>query len=246
MNKSCKVLLLTGMLAVAGNVMAEEKAKSPWTSSAELGYISTTGNTETQTIAIKANVTHEVEKWRHKGYAESYSQESKDDVTGIVITSAERYELSGKTDYKFNEYDYAFGLIKLQKDLFSGFKYEHNVNVGYGHKVIKDPDMELDFEIGPGVRYFKVDDAPEAETEALLALAANFWWKISANSKFTQELSSDIGETFTSSRSVTAIEANINKTLAMKFTYTIRNKTSVPVDTVKTDTETAVTLVYNF
>ncbi|GMR00948.1 MAG: YdiY family protein [Gammaproteobacteria bacterium] len=246
MNKCCKALLLAGLIAISGSVMAEEKEKSPWTSSAELGYISTTGNTETQTIVIKANVVHEVEKWRHIGYAESYGQQSKDDATGIVVTSAERYELSGKSDYKFNEYDYVFGLIKLQKDLFSGFKYEHNANIGYGHKVIKDPAMELNFEIGPGVRYFKEDNAQKAESEALLSLAANYWWKISANSKFTQELSSDIGETFTSNRSVTAIEANINKTLAMKFTYTIRNKSSVPVNTKKTDTETTVTLVYTF
>jgi len=246
MNKCCKVLLLTGLIAVSGSVMAEEKEKSPWTSSAELGYISTTGNTETQTIAMKVNVVHEVEKWRHIGYAETYSQQSQDDVTGAVVTAAERYELFGKSDYKFNEYDYVFGLIKLQKDLFSGFEYEHNANFGYGRKVIKDPAMELDLEISPGVRYFKVDDAPEAETEALLSLAANFWWKISDNSKFTQELGSDIGETFTTNRSVTAIEANINKTLAMKFTYTIRNKTAVPVNTVKTDTETTVTLVYTF
>ncbi|MFV2058583.1 MAG: YdiY family protein, partial [Thiohalomonadales bacterium] len=224
MKKSCRLLIIASLFSLTANVFAEEEKteeKSPWTSSAELGYISTTGNTETRTIAIKANVTHEVEKWRHKGYAESYGQQSRDDATGVVINSAERYELSGKTDYKFNEYDYAFGLIKLQKDLFSGFKYEHNASVGYGRKAIKEPTMELDLEIGPGVRYFKVDDAPEAETEALLSLAANFWWKISDNSKFIQELSTDIGETFTTNRSVTAIEANINKTLAMKVTYTI-------------------------
>ena len=72
--------------------------------------------------------------------------------------------------------------------------------------------------------------------------------KKSDNSKFLQDLNFDIGEEYTESKSVTGIQANINKTLALKFTYTIRHKSKVPdpATTEKTDTEAAMTLVYNF
>ena len=247
MKNFSSVLMLSSSLLVANNVIAEEE-KSPWKSEAELGFIRTTGNTETQTTAAKLDVTYEVDKWRHNGHAEGYGSES-DDAAGNSVVSAERYLLSGKSDYKFNEHDYVFGLVKLQKDRFSGFEYENIVSAGYGRKVIKQADMELDLEIGPGMRFFKIDNAPDSDDEALIRLAAKYWWDISATSKFTQTLSTDIGEDLTTTESVTGLQANINSTLAMKFTYTIRNKSEVPVATPeieKTDTEAAVTLVYSF
>ncbi len=246
MNKICYALTLTSLLVAATNAVAEEKEekKSPWKSSVELGFIRTTGNTETQTSALKADVTYEVEKWRHTGHAEGYGQESEDDQ-GNNIVSAERYEISGKSDYKFAERDYVYGILKLQKDRFSGFEYDHIASIGYGRKAIKQDNMELDLEIGPGERFFKVDNAASDE-EAILRLSANYWWDISANSKFTQELTTEIGEDITSSQSITGIQANINSTLALKFTYTVRNETKVPVGNKKTDTELAMTLVYNY
>ncbi len=248
MKKNCNTLMLTSLLVVAGNAVAGNEGKpaekSPWKSSVELGFIRTTGNTETQTLSAKADVAYEVDKWRHSGHAEGYGTESEGD-TGNTVVSAERYELSGKSDYKFTELDYVYGLVKLQKDRFSGFEYEHIVSFGYGRKVIKQDSMELDLEIGPGERFFKEDDGVSDE-EALLRLSANYWWQITANSKFTQKLSTDIGEEITSTESVTGVQANINSTLALKFTYTIRNKSKVPAATEKTDTEVAMTLVYNF
>jgi putative salt-induced outer membrane protein len=245
--KKFHFVMLAGLLAVSGSAAgaAEEEVKSPWKSSIELGFISTTGNTETQTISAKANVVYEVEKWRHTGHAEGFGTQTDDDNTGETIVSAERYELSGKSDYKFTELDYIYGIVKLQKDRFSGFEYEHIVSFGYGRKAIKQDNMELDLEIGPGLRLFKVDNGASDE-EALLRLSANYWWQISDNSKFTQELTSDVGEDITSTKSITGIQANINSTLALKFTYTLRHKSSVPADTEKKDTETGVTLVYNF
>ncbi len=249
MNKYCYRLMLAGLFAVAGNALAAEEVKpedkSPWTSSVEFGFVRTTGNTETQTLAGKADVVYEVDKWRHTGYAEGFGAEAVNQDTGENEVSAERYQLLGKSDYKFTDRDYAYGLIRLNKDRFSGFEYDHIVSLGYGRKAILRDTMELDLEIGPGERFFKVDGG-QADEEALLRLAAKYWWQITDSSKFTQLLSTDIGEELTTSESITGIQANINKTLALKFTYTVRHKTKVPADNEKTDTETAMTLVYTF
>jgi putative salt-induced outer membrane protein YdiY len=252
--KKCFMLMLAASLVTVTTAQAADEKKaadeSPWKSTAELGFIRTTGNTETQTTAVKADATYEVDKWRHNVHGEGYGQQSKAD-TGETIVSAERYELSGKSDYKFSELDYMFGLLKLQKDRFSGFVYDDIVSLGYGRKVIKKSTMELDLEIGPGSRFFKVEptvDVPDAsaQSEAVLRLSGKYWWAITGNSKFTQEISTDIGETITSSQSITGIQANINSTLALKFTYTMRHKTKVPTGNEKLDTETAMTLVYTF
>jgi len=253
MKKSFMLMLAASLLAASSAHAADEKKakeESPWKSEAELGFIRTTGNTETQTTAIKADATYEVDKWRHNAHAEGYGQQSKVD-TGETVVSAERYELSGKSDYKFSELDYAFGILKLQKDRFSGYVYDHIVSAGYGRKLIKQHEMELDVEIGPGARFFKVETAPGdvnkgSETEAVLRMSGKYWWAITGNSKFTQALNTEIGETITSSQSITGIQASINSTLALKFTYTLRHKTKVPDGNKKLDTETAMTLVYSF
>jgi len=240
------VTMLASSLLVSGNVLAEE-VTSPWKTTAELGFIKTTGNTETQTSSAKLDAVYEVDKWRHTGHAEGYGTQSSDATTGNSVVSAERYMASGKSDYKFSELDYIFGLVKLQKDRFSGFEYENVVSAGYGRKIIKQADMELDLEIGPGMRFYKVHNAANGTDEAILRLAGKYWWAISDTSKFTQDLSVDIGEDITSTESITGLQANINSSLALKLTYTIRNKSEVPNPTVeKTDTEAGVTLVYNF
>ncbi len=249
MKKSFNLIMLTALLATACNTFAAEEEKpkeekSPWTSSAEFGFIRTTGNTVSQTTVGKFDTVYEVEKWRHTGHAEAFGQQADDD-DGNSDVSAERYQLSGKSDYKFNELNYVYGLIDLNKDRFSGFKYDHVVSVGYGHKAIKRDDMELDLEVGPGVRFYKPDDENNDE-EAVLRLAAKYWWKITENSKFTQDVSTEIGESVTSTESITGVQANINKTLALKFTYKVQNKSDVPDGNKKTDTQAGMTLVYNF
>jgi putative salt-induced outer membrane protein len=254
MRKRYKLIMLTALLGTAGTTFAadeekakEEKAKeekSPWTSSAEFGLIRTTGNTVSQTTFGKFDTVYEVEKWRHTGHAEAFGQQADDD-NGKNQVSAERYQLSGKSDYKFSELNYVYGLVNLNKDRFSGFKYDNTAALGFGHKVIKQEDMELDLEIGPGLRFYK-EDHKSADQEAVLRLAAKYWWAITENSKFTQKLSSEIGESVTSTESVTGVQANINKTLALKLTYTVQNKSKVPAGNKKTDTLTGMSLLYNF
>ena len=242
-------LLLTSLLAVSSNAFAADEVKStevksPWKSSAEVGIVRTTGNTETQNTSIKGDIIYEDGQWKHTGHAAAFGA-SQEHAAGISTTSAERYLLLGKSDYKLSDIDYVYGLVQFQKHRFSGFEYEHVVSAGYGRKVLKKADMELDVEIGPGVRFFKVDNGVSDE-EALVRLAGKYWWAITDHSKFTQDLTFEIGEDLTTTTSVTGLQANINSSLAMKLTFTVKNKNEVPVATEKTDTETAVTLVYTF
>lgn len=245
-----KQFLLISLCALAtGVVHAADKtgkiSKSPWKTQAELGFIRTTGNTQTQTIAAKADVTYEVKKWRHHGHVEGYGTQSTDNTTGQSIVSAERYELSGSSNYKFSDRDYVLGLIDLQKDRFNGFDYERVLSAGYGHTAIKRTSMELELEIGPGIRFYKENDKSSA-SEPLLRLSGKYWWAINDHAKFTQVLRTDIGKVFTTTRSITGLQASISDELALKITYTIRSKSNVPPGILRTDTEFATTLVYSF
>ena len=240
--KYISVAAIAGLLALPQVTTAaeEEKEKSAWKSQAELGVVVTNGNSKTSSTNAKLDTTYEKETWRHNVHAEAYSASTD------LGQSAERYQLSEKTDYKFNEHDYAFGLINYDHDVFSGFEHQTTAAVGYGRRVMNRDTMTLDFEVGPGVRYFKIQEDVETKSEGVVRLAAKYFWQVSENAKFTQDLYSDIGEDLTVSKSITSLQANINTSLAMKFTVTAKHNSEVPLGTKKTDTETALTLVYSF
>lgn len=238
MKKLKSIALITG-LATSGAAFAAD-GESSWKGEAELGLVSTTGNTETQTVSGKAKIKNTRAEWTHKASLEALSAETEDTKT------AERYNLTGKSQYKMSERAYAFGRLAYEDDRFSGYEYQGSATLGAGYSVLTKDTLTLDLEAGPGVRQSKLDDADDSESESLFYIAGDLMWKISDTSTFTEELTSEIGEDVTISKSVTGLKTQINGDLAMKITYTIKNTSEVPAGVEKNDTETAVTLVYSF
>jgi putative salt-induced outer membrane protein len=231
-------LLLT-VAAVSSCLAEEEVNDGSWKGNAELGIVNTTGNTETETISAKAKAETEREKWRHTINFEALNSSDQN------ATTAERYFLSGQSSYKMGKKNFFFVLLSYEDDRFSGYDYRVTESIGYGRRVIGEPDLTLDLEIGPGARQSKLESGG-SEDELLVRGAAKLAWKISKTSKFSEDFSTEVGEDVTVTKSVTGLSAQINGSLATKITYTIKNTSDVPVGVKKTDTETAVTLVYSF
>jgi putative salt-induced outer membrane protein len=245
-NKFQIIMFFSGLFLATSSHADTGSASNPteatptgWTAEIGLGYVRTSGNTNTTSTKGNAKAVNEIDKWRHTVTVEALKS-SDDDVT-----TAERYFLSGKSDYKYSTYNYWFVRVSYDDDHFSGYDYRITETVGYGRRLIHEPELSLDAEIGPGARQSKTD-AGENEDEFIVRLSGDLKWKISETSEFTEELSTEIGEDDTVSKSVTGLKANINKSLAMKVTYTVKNTSDVPVGVKETDTEFVVTLVYNY
>jgi len=238
--KRSLTLLASAMLFV-NNVYAEDATveKSLWKASAELGFVSTTGNTETETLNAKAKASTDREKWRHK--AEITSLNSSDATT----RTAQKVTLMGKSDYKLEGKNFLFGVVSYENEKFSGYDYRVTEAIGYGRRVVENADMILDLEVGPGARQSKLDNG-DTENESMLRVAAAYDWTISKTSKFSEVFTVEMGEDVTVSKSVTSLSSQIEGNLSMKVTLTYKNTSDVPVGIDDTDTETAVTLVYNF
>lgn len=231
---SVPALLLT---LFATSVVAAQQ--SGWSGEGELGIITTTGNTENQSINAKAKGVYVNDPWRHSAFLEAYNNADK------LRTTAERYLLSGKSDRKTSDTDYLFGLVTYEDDRFSGYDYRVSEVLGFGRRVIQNPNLTLDLEAGPGARQSKLNEG-QLENELMLRLAGDLKWKLNNTAEFSETASTEIGEDVTISKSVTALKARVVGALAMKLAYTIKNTSKVPVETKKTDSETALTLVYAF
>lgn len=244
LNLYCGTMLV--ILASIGVAGAEEKSDvkskgklNSWQGGIELGFVNTTGNTKTESINAKAKAQFEQVSWRHTVTYESLTSSDQGSTT------AERYVLNGQSDYKFGKHTYFFMMLNYEDDRFSGYDFRVSEALGYGRRFIDEASLTLDLEMGPGARQSRLDDGSN-EDEVTLRGAAKLAWKLSDTSSLTEDLSTEVGEDTTITKSVTALTAQVNSRLATKITYTIKNTSEVPVGVHKTDTETAVTLVYSF
>ena len=235
-------ILFCGLIFFSSSsVYADTTAVEKWKGNIELGYVKTSGNTEAETLNTKANAETDREIWRHKLNFEALKNSDQG------TTTAERYLVSGQSDYKLKgKKNFFFVYISYEDDRFSGYDYQMTEAIGYGRRVLDENNMTLDLEIGPGARQKKVESTGDVESESLVRGAARYAWKITDHSKLTEDLTAEVSEDVTVTKSVTGLSAKINSSLATKLTYTVKNTSKVPAGTKKTDTELAVTLVYGF
>ncbi len=227
--------------ALAGQPLLADDVKQGWSGSAELGYVSTEGNSKSKNLKGRIDTTWEADVWRNLSHFEALNAEADGE------RSSERYFLTNKLDYKFGERSYLFGFASYEDDRFSGYDWQAVAAAGYGYRILENDTMTWDAEAGPGYRYSKViDDAADDEEELILRLYTRYEWKLSDSATFEQELGTEIGQDKTVSRSVTSLKSTIIGALAMKLSYIVRYTDNVPPETVHADTETAVTLVYSF
>lgn len=241
MNRLCMACLLTiinlqGMAAAA----VSGEAKLHWNGEAGLGYVATTGNTRTSTFNAKADLTHEKEQWRNNLVANTLYTKNSD------IRTAEKYFVSGQTNYRYSGPMSLFGRASYEDDRFSGYEYQGTATLGLGYRFLAArPSMTLDLEAGGGIKAYQ-EKGRNSITETIFRLAGKYVWDFREKSKFSQKLSSDIGEQFTVSKSITSLTAQLMGNFAINLGYTVKYTSRVPENKKKTDTETTINLVYVF
>ncbi len=213
-------------------------AQSLWSSEVELGAVFTSGNTDEQNIKFRGQAVRDSEQWQHKVYLDTLNS-SKNDVK-----SAQKSYLFYQGDYKL-QVGSMFGRASYEDDKFNGYDYQADFTFGYSRPIYDNGPHKLNGDAGFGYRVSELTAGP-SENEAIVRLALDYVWDINENAQFKQLLSTEIGSDATISRSESSVSANIAGDLAMKFSINVKNNTDVPLGTKKTDTESAVTLVYKF
>ncbi|MGX5914987.1 DUF481 domain-containing protein [Aliidiomarina sp. Khilg15.8] len=250
-----RVLSLIAVAALSSPVMAQDAEgeaamERTWSAEAELGLLLRTGNTESQSWKAKFNVERDTELWRHAGELDYYRQE-RDTFAGDTVVDADRLFSAVQSNRKFDEDSRSslFGYLSYEDDELSSYEYQATVAAGYGNRYVHSEDIYMDFEAGPGYSYDKRRASGETDGEWILRLAGMLNWNISENSRFTQNLSTEIGDDNRRTRSVSALTTNINSSLAIRVSLTLTHNSTVFEQAngrvpEKLDTETAVTLVY--
>jgi putative salt-induced outer membrane protein YdiY len=231
-----------------------ELPEGAWFTSAELGAITTSGNTTGTSVTGKIDARHETSNWSNEYIASGFFKE--DQVTdGDGSThrqrAAQRYMLSAKAAFKLlGDGKRAFVLGSHVDDKFGAYTRYSSLSIGHGSQWYKSDDKSLDVEIGPGyfhgVRAANEAGIEEDESGMTIRGATQFRWAVSPSAQFIQTMSVERGTSNTHSIAETSLATKINSTMQMKAGFSARSDTNVPVGKKNTDTQTSLTMVYAF
>jgi putative salt-induced outer membrane protein len=236
-------VLALGMLAIGTPLLAQEEEaaeeESPWSGSVKLGYLATTGNTESSSMNGGFEINYKLELWEHQAIAAAINS------TESGATTAEAYDFGWKSARNLTEQDFLFGRLDWRKDRFGSITEQFSQSVGYGRRLIDKDKHQLNGELGLGARQSDLADGTD-ENDTILTGRLTYGWKISETASFGQSLLVEAGDSNTFTESVTDLRAQLVGSLALVASYTIRRNSDVLPGTEKTDTRTALSLEYAF
>ncbi|MDH3440188.1 MAG: DUF481 domain-containing protein [Gammaproteobacteria bacterium] len=236
-----KALLALTVLSLAGvaGAQGESEEEGPWSGNLSLGYLSTSGNTETTSYNTTFGVGHEEGDWKHRFSGSASGAET------TSVSTAEAYQLGWRSDYSFTERDFIFGTIDWRKDRFAGVTEQMSYALNYGRRVIDTPTHMLSLGIGAGFRDADRSDGTNDKSGIGRGSLAYDWiW--TETSGFNQGLIVESGGGNTYIESVSSVRARLVGDFNLVLSYTIKQNSDVPVGTEKKDTQTAISIEYAF
>lgn len=243
------VLAVTVIGALFSTAAFAQTKQKPLTLEGGLGFIFTTGNTDTTSVNGSLESHQELERWSND-YSLSglYKEEAVENDEGVEEdrTSAQRFDARAQANYKLDNPDYRlFGFASYEDDRFSSYNYQSTIAAGWNHKLWQDDTTSFEYSIGPGYAFNETQDG-ESQNGIIVRASSAFQWLISDTAKFTQTVSTEVGSENTKSAAESALTASISGNLSLKVSVSLNHNSNVEPDKEKLDTETAVTLVYSF
>jgi putative salt-induced outer membrane protein len=233
---------LVAIIAVAGTAVAQDEQseeRDPFEGAASLGYLATSGNTDSENLNAAFSLKWQPSLWSHEFNVSVINAQT----SGVTTAQARFANYIARRD--FGEKSYLFASADWESDEFSAFDNQLSETVGYGRHVIATERHTLDFEIGLGARQAELRSGLE-EDEAIGRGALAYARQLSETSEFTQSLIIESGSSNTSTESVSELRANIFGNVALVLSWRLRNNSDVPVGIEKTDRYTAISLEYGF
>jgi putative salt-induced outer membrane protein len=214
--------------------------KEGWQGTVALGYLQTTGNSNTSAANGKALVGYKAGNWQDSILVQALkaSQEG--------VLTAENIEADGQSDYNLDPNNYLFGNLDYLRDVFSGYERRTSEVMGVGHRLINSPTQQLDVEVGAGRRQTRYTTGFPSSEEWVERVAMSYLWKFTNTSNITESLSVVHGSSNTLTQSATAVTANLVNSFALSLSYTVSHNSSVLAGFKKTDAITTLSLVYTF
>ena len=233
----------TAVFLLAAAAAAQEPAAKKWKDSAELSFLSASGNSNAQTASAKNSASY------------AFDALTKAEVAAGALGArnegkahAEQYHAQEKVSRKLDDRDYLFQRYRWDRNRFAGVAHRHSVSMGAGREFFKTPADLLIGELSPGYLY---EERIKEKRKKFVSLRAysRYIRDITATAKFSQEASCT--QSLMDKRDVrlnteTTLTATITSALSVKNSFVWHHDSRPPSGKRKDDTLLSVALIASF
>lgn len=248
-------LALAPTWALAQDDAAAEETQG-WKGTGELGLVSSSGNSRSDSINAKLGVSFEDDDWKHTINVAGFRQRGEvtvltdpddpDSGEQVLRTNANRYEIGASTARKLDRRNSLYASLRYENDDFAPYDYQGTVSVGWGHQLIKTDATSLYFEAGPGYRRTRDAVTEQTDGDFIARGKMAFETQLTENTALVDELLVEAGSDNTFVQNDFGVKVAMNASLAIKAGLQVRHNTDVPATRRNTDRLTTVNLVYDF
>lgn len=232
-------LSLCACLSFEAAAQSAAAPAGPLSGKAALGYLATSGNTESTSANAAFSVRYTLPDWRHAFDISAIGASTEDETT------AEAYTFEYEARRSFGEHHFLFGALDWKRDRFSGYAEQVSQTVGYGRRFLDGERHALDAGIGLGARQSELQTGAE-EGDAIVRGTVDYVWAMTETTEFEQSLVAESGSTNTMLESRSALRARIIGNVALVLSYRVKHNSSVPPGTANADRFSSVSLEYAF
>lgn len=210
-----------------------------WKGKIELGGFATTGSSDEVGISGSLSAIREGLRWVHDLTANVDHRRANGE------TSVERILASYGPRYRFDQRNFAYGLMQYERDPIIGYDHRYTGSLGIGFTFVDNEKLALSATLGPSVRRTRyTDDGTETAWGGRSSI--DFRWSLSPTLSLRQTASA-YGEPDTASiSSLTALDTRILSKLSARLSYNMRYESGSKLIDKAFDTTSKVTLIYDF
>jgi putative salt-induced outer membrane protein len=246
MRSKCFVFIICLVLFKVSHLWAEELEKEHlWKTRAEISYVKTSGNTDTQTFAGKLKTVKEspVNRFFFTGnflYARNRERETSNKLS-----------IDGRWERVFTKRFYGLLAVGYLRDRFSGYEYRIFGGPGIGYDFIKTEHHKLQGLLSLSYYHDQFSIGEKIRDDYFSGRAiGKYEWRIRENLKLKETLEYSISFKETDKYfidSETAVEVKINRLFSIGISYVVNYQNQLPSPKLKhIDTTFLTTLIIDF
>ena len=224
-------------------------AYNPWAgTNASAGGTNNTGNSGGRNFNSGLFISYSPTPTKDYGWLFTLNNTYQYSQTDAKGATANKFVLTQKTNYMFNEYNGLFANFIYTNDKFDTFKYQTQENIGYTRLLYKNDDntMKLVLNAGPGFLQTRSAETNEFKNAPSWLTLFTYSWNITPDTTFTQTAQNTLASTNTNTLLVSAITTTLYKQLALQTSFQWSYDSKVAEDKYSVNTLTKLSLVYNF
>lgn len=253
----CAALMASGIVsqAFAEDVSTGEKPDG-WEGQIEASAASSTGNTESTNLGLKAHFQRKIGRFVHDFTAKVDYAEQTQMVDGKEVekTTQDKWLTAYQVDAQLRDRTHGYARVQYDEDRFAGFAKRWFVGVGLGHDIFDSDGLTWSVEAGPGYRWAELERSPttgqmppRARTHELAAYAdSDIDVQINENVKLEQNSNVTYAQTNTTYDNVVGLSTKLTETLSSKVSYQVKYETDPPDGRKNKDTMLKASLLLGF